>query len=875
MTQQTTIRKLAELVNTPVEKLLEQLAEAGMSFSGPDQAVTSTEKMKLLGFLRRTHGKAEKPAEDADAPKKITLNRRKVQEVTVAAGRTRTTVNVEVRQKRTYLKSDQVEVPPSDERADALRKLEASNQRNLEEQQRLAETDKKRAEERDRVRLAEEAVLLKAEAERTQADAEAVAAATGAAPAEDADAPRAAKPAVGGHHVPKPPVRKDPPRADDRNATPASKHKTRGSHAMVAGVEDDDSTQRFAGQLHLSAADRARRTTTRGKPKPRRHEQSRGGTGTHGFERPTAPIVRDVAIGETITVADLAQKLALKGGDVVKALFKMGVMATITQSLDHDTAALIVEELGHSPVRAQDDDAESELIAHAGENQGDQASRPPVVTIMGHVDHGKTSLLDYIRRTKVASGEAGGITQHIGAYHVETDKGVISFLDTPGHAAFTSMRARGAKITDIVILVVAADDGVMPQTVEAVKLAKAAKVPLIVAINKIDKAGADPSRVKNELLEHEIVAEDFGGDTQMVELSAKNGDGVDDLLDAISLQAEVLELRAVAEGRASGAVIESSLDKGRGPVATVLVQNGLLARGDYLVCGVQYGRVRALFDENGNQVQSAGPSIPVQVLGLSGVPEAGDDFVVVADERLAKEVAQQRETKRRETRLVQAAGNRMEDIMAQMGQSEQQLSLNLVIKADVQGSSEALRQALTALSNDQIRVNIIVSGVGGITESDANSAAAAKATIIGFNVRADASARKVIEGNGLDLRYFSVIYDVIDQVKQVASGILGMEIREEIIGTAEVRDVFRSSKFGAVAGSMVIEGVVRRNKPIRVLRDSTVIYEGELESLRRFKENVDEVRNGTECGIGVKAYNDVQPGDQIECFERIEVQRTL
>ncbi len=400
-------------------------------------------------------------------------------------------------------------------------------------------------------------------------------------------------------------------------------------------------------------------------------------------------------------------------------------------------------------------------------------------------------------------------------------------------------------------------------------------MPLIVAINKIDKSGADPSRVKNELLEHEIVAEEFGGDTQMVELSAKNGDGVDDLLDAISLQAEVLELRAVAEGRASGAVIESSLDKGRGPVATVLVQNGLLARGDYLVCGIQYGRVRALFDETGSQVQTAGPSIPVQVLGLSGVPEAGDDFVVVADERLAKEVAQQRETKRRETRLVQAAGNRMEDIMAQMGQSEQQLSLNLVIKADVQGSSEALRQALTALSNDQIRINIIVSGVGGITESDANSAAAAKATIIGFNVRADASARKVIEGNGLDLRYFSVIYDVIDQVKQVASGILGMEIREEIIGTAEVRDVFRSSKFGAVAGCMVVEGVVRRTKPIRVLRDNTVVFEGELESLRRFKENVDEVRNGTECGIGVKAYNDVQPGDQIECFERIEVQRTL
>ncbi len=875
MTQQTTIRKLAELVNTPVEKLLEQLAEAGMSFSGPDQPVTSTEKMKLLGFLRRTHGKADKPADEADAPKKITLNRRKVQEVTVAAGRTKTTVNVEVRQKRTYIKSDEVQPPPSDERADALRKLEESKQRNLEEQQRLAAGDKKRADERERLRQEEEAVRLKAEAERLQAEADAVAAATGAAPADD-DGAAAARPAKpGGHHVPKPPVRKDPPRADDRNATTASKHKTRGSHAMVAGVEDDDSTQRFAGQLHLSAADRARRSTSRSKPKPRRQEQARGGTGTHGFERPTAPVVRDVAIGETITVADLAQKMALKGGDVVKALFKMGVMATITQSIDHDTAALVTEELGHNVVRADSGDVEDHLIAHTENEQGEQSPRPPVVTIMGHVDHGKTSLLDYIRRTKVAHGEAGGITQHIGAYHVETDKGTISFLDTPGHAAFTQMRARGAKLTDIVVLVVAADDGVMPQTIEAVKLAKAASVPLIVAINKMDKSDADPSRVKNEFLAHDVVAEEFGGDTQFVEVSAKAGTGVDNLLDSILLQAEVLELKAAFEGRASGVVIESSLDKGRGPVATVLVQQGLLKKGDYLVCGTQYGRVRALFDETGGQPAEAGPSIPVQVLGLSGVPDAGDDFVVVADERLAKDVAQQRDAKRRESRLVQSAGSRMEDIMSQLGKGDGQLVLNLVVKADVQGSVEALKQSLVALSNDMIRINIIHSGVGGITESDANSALTSKATMIGFNVRADAAARRIVESNGVDLRYFSIIYDVIDQVKQVASGLLGVEIREEIIGIAEVRDVFRSSKFGAVAGCMVVEGTVKRSKPIRVLRDSTVVFEGELESLRRFKENVDEVRNGTECGIGVKQYNDVQPGDQIECFERIEVQRTL
>ncbi|HEY0660272.1 MAG TPA: translation initiation factor IF-2 [Lysobacter sp.] len=869
MSQQTTIRKLAELVNTPVEKLLEQLAEAGMSFSGPDQVVTSIEKVKLLGFLKRAHGKVEKPAE-ADAPKKITLNRSRKQELTVGGGKNKTTVDVVVRKKVTLVKPNEAGPAPTDERAEILRKLEESKQRNLAEQQKLAEVDQRRAQEIERARLeAEEAARLKAEeaALALAADASVI------VPADD-DAPVVRKPpATHGHGHPKPAV--PAPRADDRNAP---RHKTRGSHAMVAGVEDDDAANRFAGQLHLSASDRARRTTSaRGKPKPRRQaEQARSGAGgAHGFSRPTAPIVREVAIGETITVADLAQKLALKGGDVVKALFKMGVMATITQSIDFDTAALVTEELGHTVVKAGAGDVEDVLLAHVEDTQGDKLPRPPVVTIMGHVDHGKTSLLDYIRRTKVASGEAGGITQHIGAYHVQTDKGVISFLDTPGHAAFTSMRARGAKLTDIVVLVVAADDGVMPQTREAVQHAKAAKVPLIVAINKIDKSDADPLRVKNELLAEDVVAEDFGGDTQMVELSAKTGLGVDNLLDAISLQAEVLELRATPTGRASGVVIESALDKGRGPVATVLVQQGQLKKGDYLVCGVQYGRVRALFDETGKQVDEAGPSIPVQVLGLSGVPDAGDDFVVVEDERLAKDVAQQRDAKRRESRLVAAAGNRMEDIMAQMGQGEDQLALNLVVKADVQGSVQALRESLIALSTPAIRINVIGGGVGGITESDATLAATSKATIIGFNVRADASARKVIESNGVDLRYFSIIYDVIDQVKQVASGILGVEIREEIIGTAEVRDVFRSSKFGAVAGCMVVEGVVKRHKPIRVLRDNTVVFEGELESLRRFKENVDEVRNGTECGIGVKAYNDVKPGDQIECFERIEVQRTL
>jgi translation initiation factor IF-2 len=855
MSQQTTIRKLAELVNTPVEKLLEQLAEAGMKFSGPDQVVTSIEKVKLLGFLKRSHGKSDAAAAEPDAPKKITLNRSRKQEITVGGGKARTTVDVVVRKKVTLMRPEDSHAP-TDERAEILRKLEESRQRNLDEQQRLAESDRRRAEEIANARQAA------AEAERARVEAEVVAKAS-AEPEAEARKPVHGRPA---------------PRAPEAARAPAHdpKHKGRGSHAMATTVEDDDRTSRFAGQMHLSASDRARRgAAARGKPKgPQRRQPDQSRTGS-GFMRPTAPVRREVAIGDTITVADLAQKLALKGGDVVKALFKMGVMATINQVIDHDTAVLVTEDLGHTAVRADATTAEDLLIAHVEGSQGDRVPRPPVVTIMGHVDHGKTSLLDYIRRTKVASGEAGGITQHIGAYHVETSKGVISFLDTPGHAAFSAMRARGAKLTDIVVLVVAADDGVMPQTIEAVQHAKAAGVPLVVAINKIDKSDADPLRVKNELLAHDVVAEEFGGDTQMVELSAKTGLGVDDLLESLSLQAEVLELRAVPDGRAVGVVIESSLDKGRGPVATVLVQQGLLQKGDYVVCGVQYGRVRALFDESGRQVQSAGPSIPVQVLGLSGVPDAGDDLVVVEDERLAKEVAQQRDSKRRESRLVAQGGNRMEDILAQMGDGASQQTLNLVVKADVQGSVQALRDALTGLSNEQIRINVIGSGVGGITESDAQLAATSRATVIGFNVRADASARRVIENQGVDLRYFSIIYDVIDQVKQIASGVLGVEIREEIIGIAEVRDVFRSSKFGAVAGSMVIEGVIRRGKPIRVLRQNTVIFEGDLESLRRFKENVDEVRNGTECGIGVKQYNDVKPGDQIECFERIEVQRTL
>ncbi len=888
---EVTVRSLAQVLNLPVEKLLEQLSGAGMQFTGPDQVVSSTEKMKLLGFLRRTHGKDEKPAEEA-GPSRVTLQRRKVEELTVGGGKTKATVAVEVRQKRTYVKRADVDVGASvganQEREDAVRKLAESQARSDAERKALDDTDRLRREKDAKDRAARDAKLgvtpRATEAPisampSASAESEAAPARVGAAdPVAVAEAPAAVDASAGER-----PAIQMPSRADTELAARAREAANRrGKGGREEPAPASDRTGRFVGgQLHLSEGAHARRSAGNNRKKPggrtRSPEPSRGGgnnAGTHAFLRPVNPVTREVAVGDAISVGDLANKLAMKGGEVVKALFKMGVMATLNQTIDHDTAVLVIEELGHKAVRATEDDAELALAAHIEAGQGARSTRPPVVTIMGHVDHGKTSLLDYIRRTKVASGEAGGITQHIGAYHVETGKGVVTFLDTPGHSAFTAMRARGAKLTDLVVLVVAADDGVMPQTVEAIKHARAAKVPLVVAMNKMDKPNINIDNLKSGLSQHEVTSEEWGGDTPFIPVSAKTGMGIDALLDAILAQAEVMELAAPVEGKAAGTVIESALDKGRGPIATVLVQQGKLTKGDYLVCGTQYGRVRALFDETGKQVDSAGPSIPVVLLGLSGVPNSGDDFVVVADERLAKDVAQQREAKTREAKLVRQA-SRMEDVMAQMGKGEGQQQLNLVIKADVQGSVEALRDSLVALSNDMIRINVVQSGVGGITESEAVLAAAAKAVVIGFNVRADAAARKVIEGNGLDLRYFSIIYDVIDQVKQVASGLLGKEIREEIIGIAEVRDVFRSSKFGAVAGSLVVEGTVKKSKPIRVLRNQVVIFQGELESLRRYKENVEEVRSGTECGIAVKAYNDVKPGDMIECFERIEVARTL
>ncbi len=603
-------------------------------------------------------------------------------------------------------------------------------------------------------------------------------------------------------------------------------------------------------------------------------KQRKGSALQQSFTKPVVAVNRDVVIGETITVAELANKMAVKGSQVVKTMMKMGAMVTINQVIDQETAQMVAEEMGHKVILRRENELEEALMSDRDTGETLAEFRAPVVTIMGHVDHGKTSLLDYIRSTKVASGEAGGITQHIGAYHVKTEKGMITFLDTPGHAAFTSMRARGAKATDIVVLVVAADDGVMPQTIEAIQHAKAANVPVVVAVNKIDKPEADPDRVKNELSQYGIIPEDWGGETQFISVSAKAGLGIDELLEAILLQAEVLELQAVRTGMANGVVIESFLDKGRGPVATILVQSGTLNKGDIVLCGFEYGRIRAMRNELGREVTSAGPSMPVEILGLSNVPSAGDEATVVRDEKKAREVALYRQGKFREVKLARQQKSKLENMFANMEEGKAS-ELNIVLKTDVQGTCEAICDSLLKLSTDEVKVKIIGSGVGGITETDATLAAASNAIILGFNVRADASARRIIENENLDLRYYSVIYSLIDEIKQAMSGMLAPEFKQQIMGLAEVRDVFKSPKFGAIAGCMVTEGTIKRHNPIRVLRDNVVIYEGELESLRRFKDDVNEVRNGMECGIGVKNYNDVRVGDMIEVFEVIEVKRSI
>jgi translation initiation factor IF-2 len=843
-----TVSQFADVLKVPVEKLLTQLDEAGISVESSDDMISEDAKLELLTHLRRSHGQDDTPA-TAAAPRKITLRRKSQSELRLAGaqGRSRT-VNVEVRRKRTYIKRDVLE-------KEALKQQEDLDRQRQEEQDKVdaVENEKQRlidAQEAE-ARAAEEAKSKEAEAQ--------VAAETEAQVAAETEAREAAEKVAASAAEEKTRVEKAEQDAKDRRAKDKGRKKGRGTETRYGRKE-----------LHVAGDKSGRRKR---KTPSRRRPVSVSGDGQHGFERPTAPVIREVEIADNISVAELAQKMAVKGNEVVKVLFSMGAMVTINQVIDQDTAVLVVEELGHVAKLVSGLDVDEGLLANE-KPTGDEFARAPVVTIMGHVDHGKTSLLDHIRRTKVADGEAGGITQHIGAYAVETEKGKITFLDTPGHAAFTQMRARGAQATDIVILVVAADDGVKPQTIEAIEHARAANVPIVVAINKIDKEAADPERVRKELSQHEVNSEDWGGENLFANVSAETGEGIDALLESILLQAEVMDLKAVAEGPAQGIVIESSLEKGRGAVATLLVQAGTLKQGDMLIAGEEYGRVRNMFDEAHKSITEAGPSSPVVVLGLSKTPGAGDDFLVVKNERKAREVAEFRQTKTRDAKLAQQQASKMEDVFSQMTEGEGKV-VPVLIKSDVHGSAEALRDALTRISNDEVKVKVISSGVGGITESDATLAAASNAVIIGFNVRADSAARIAIKESNVDVRYYSIIYEAIDDVKAAVTGLLAPEIRENIVGLAEVKEVFSSPKLGDIAGSIVTEGYVKRANPIRVLRDNVVIYEGELESLRRFKDIVNEVRSGTECGIGVKNYNDVKVGDQIECFERVEVARTL
>jgi translation initiation factor IF-2 len=841
-----TVTQFAEVLKVPVARLLTQLDEAGIQVSGAEATISDEAKMELLTFLRRAHGRTE----DAAAPRKITLQRKSQGEIKVASaqGRART-VNVEVRSKKTYLNrsalQEKARAPLQGEVVEVIEpEVEIDHQKQAEEEARLKqeqlEAERREAELRQKQREEEEVRRRLDEEARVRAEEEAR-------------------------------------RLNESMQRAEAERKQAAEPPKVAReTVERDTAQKFQRtELHVSSDASARFK------KKKQHQQTRSRrpvqvnvSSQHGFERPAAPVKRDVQIGETVTVAELAQRMAVKANEVIKVMMNMGVMATINQPIDQDTAVLVVEELGHTAVVVKENAIEDDLqVADATHAV---AARPPVVTIMGHVDHGKTSLLDYIRRTKVAAGEAGGITQHIGAYHVETSKGVITFLDTPGHAAFTAMRARGAHVTDIVVLVVAADDSVMPQTIEAIQHARAAEVPIVVAVTKVDKHDADREKVKNDLTKNGVQPEEWGGDTMFVYVSARTGEGVDQLLDAILLQADVLELKATRDGLAAGVVIESSMEKGRGAVATVLVKRGTLKPGDNIIAGQEFGRVRAMFDENGLPVLEAGPSLPVVVLGLSGAPNAGDDLLVVESERKAREVALYRQGKFRDTKLAKQAGSptKIEDMLTQMGDGKA-ATVQLVIKADVQGSAEALRDSLAKLSTEEVAVKVVGSGVGGITESDVTLAMASNARIIGFNVRADSSARSMIKESGIEVRYYSIIYEAIDDVRLMLSGLLTPEVKEQIVGLATVREVFRSSKFGTVAGSIVVDGYLRRNNPIRVLRNNVVIFEGALESLRRFKDDVNEVRAGTECGIAVQNYNDVQVGDQIECFSRVEVARSV
>ena len=823
----------------------------------------------------------------ADAPKKLSIQRRTKTTVssTTTGGKSKE-VQVEVRKKRT-VKTDIAQ--QEEAKLKAQQEAEAkkiAEQKAAEEKARL-ETEKVKAETAKPVKSAVDSKVKSVDPEKEKRKAEEAELRRKAEELARQKAEEQARRAVE--------EAKRYAEADDSDNESSSEdysdYNLSSRYALEAEDEEDRRNEnRGRGKNKVAKAKKGGRDDENSKNSKNERESNRKnqkdakfGKGKNGkkgaalqqaFTKPAQVVKSDVVIGETITVAELANKMAVKATEIIKMMMKMGEMVTINQVIDQETAQLVAEELGHKVILRNENELEEAVLGDRDVN-AEKVTRAPVVTIMGHVDHGKTSLLDYIRKAKVAAGEAGGITQHIGAYHVEMDDGkMITFLDTPGHAAFNSMRARGAKATDIVVLVVAADDGVMPQTIEAIQHAKAAGAPLVVAVNKIDKPEANLDRVEQELLQHDVISEKFGGDVQFVPVSAKKGTGVDDLLDAILLQSEVLELTAVKDGMASGVVIESYLDKGRGPVATILVQSGTLRKGDIVLCGFEYGRVRAMRDENGKEVDEAGPSIPVELLGLSGVPAAGDEATVVRDEKKAREVALYRQGKFREVKLARQQKAKLENMFSNMSEGDV-AELNVIVKADVQGSVEAIVQALNELSTNEVKVKVVGSGVGGITETDATLATASNAIIVGFNVRADATARRVIEAENIDLRYYSIIYELLNEIKAAMSGMLEPEFKQEIIGLAEVRDVFRHPKFGAIAGCMVTEGVVKRNNPIRVLRDNVVIFEGELESLRRFKDDVSEVRNGMECGIGVKNYNDVKVGDQIEVFEVVEVKRSI
>ncbi|MGF1771876.1 translation initiation factor IF-2 [Vibrio wakamikoensis] len=896
-----TVKALSEEIGTPVERLIEQLADAGLKKSESDQ-VNDEEKQTLLTHLKKEHGDTSGESE----PTRLTLQRKTRSTLSVSAGGGKSKdVQVEVRKKRTYVKRSAIDEQAKREAEDAanreaeeraqreaeeLAKREAAEkaQREAEEkaqreaeEKRLAEENAKREAEQPEADTAKREEAEKAKKEMNAKNAEAKKEADELKRRQEEEAQRKAEAEAAR-------LAEEARKLAEENAARWSEEEKKSKDNEKADYHTTTST--YAREAEDAQDRKEEKAPRRRKKKASPQEDNRGGRGgrnqrgrkgklakptsmQHGFDKTAQVAKQDVVIGETIVLSELANKMSVKATEVIKVMMKMGAMATINQVIDQETAQLVAEEMGHKVVLRKENELEEAVLSDRDETS-EAVSRAPVVTIMGHVDHGKTSTLDYIRRTHVASGEAGGITQHIGAYHVETDNGMITFLDTPGHAAFTAMRARGAQATDIVVLVVAADDGVMPQTIEAIQHAKAAGVPLIVAVNKIDKEDANPDNVKNELAQYDVIPEEWGGENMFVHISAKQGTNIDGLLEAILLQSEVLELTAVADGMASGVVVESFLDKGRGPVATVLVQSGTLNKGDIVLCGQEYGRVRAMRDELGKEVTQAGPSIPVEILGLSGVPSSGDEATVVRDERKAREVANYRQGKFRDVKLARQQKAKLENMFSNMTAGDV-AELNVVLKADVQGSVEAISDSLLKLSTEEVKVNIVGSGVGGITETDAVLAAASNAIILGFNVRADASARRTVDTENLDLRYYSIIYQLIDEVKQAMGGMLAPEFKQEIIGLAEVRDVFKSPKLGAIAGCMVTEGTIKRNNPIRVLRENVVIYEGELESLRRFKDDVQEVKNGYECGIGVKNYNDVRVGDQIEVFEIVEIKRTL